>query len=254
MSTTKIAVVAAVSRPHLIPQIEANFLAQRYPHKELVFCLNGDAATAKPSIGVTVVCEGGTPARPRNAGLSYLKGTGIELVAFWDDDDGYRPWYLTETVEALEGRPNRVTGKYARYTRYDDGVYCLLGRQASFLGGTMGGWVRALPPIPDLARDEDLVWCRQMEKMGFELFPLGGLHYVYYRLRGPHAWWTTKTLMLHTYGPALSLGQVGDEVADHPPGRPTTFIPKTTMADILAEQLATLEAKPIRWDMLGLPE
>src|SRR3954464_755411 len=144
MPTSKVGVVAAVSRPERVERIIELFAAQAWRDAELVLCLNGPASDVTPSAGTALVCEGGTPARPRNAGLAYLRSRSIPLASFWDDDDYYGPGYLAELAAALHRRPGRVTGKGVRFVRFQDGLYYCLAPQTEFLGGTISGWVGSL--------------------------------------------------------------------------------------------------------------
>lgn len=246
MRTSKLGVVAAVSRPERVEKIVALFAVQTFQDAELVLCLNGKARDANPSAGTKLACEGGTPARPRNAGLAYLRERGAGIVAFWDDDDYYGPGYLAELAGALEGKPRRVVGKHVRFVRYPDGLYYCLAAQENFLGGTMGGWVESLPPIPDLPAHEDHEWCELMRREGFELSSLGARHYVYNRLPGLHAWKSTKTQALHTYGPALYFGEAADSIVDGPlSNHSAEFVASPTLDDVTAELLANVMSRPI---------
>lgn len=241
-----IGVVAAVSRPERIPSVIAAFERQRHENKRLLLCLNGPARDAAATGDCALRCEGGTPARPRNAGLAQFQREGSDIVCFWDDDDYYGPGYLGETVAELSGSRRRVVGKHARFTRFDSGLYYLLGAQDSFLGGTMAGWANELPPVPDLPRDEDRVWCQELARAGFDLRNLTARHYVYNRCSGEHAWNTTKTQMLHAYGPALCFGSADDAIVDGQL-RDTSaeFVARPSFDDVSAELLAKVIAAPV---------
>lgn len=236
-----VAVVAAVSRPERTSHVIEHFARQGYPDRRLLLCLNGAAQNASVETEderVTVLrCEGGTPARPRNMGLEAAREAQHALVAFWDDDDYYGPGYLTELVSALEENTNRVVGKHARFTRYDDGLYYLFGGQDSFLGGTIGAWVENLSLIPDLPRDEDRVWCEELTAAGYELAPLSARHFVYNRTSGPHAWQSTKLQMLYSYGPALVFGDVADSIVDGDFAKSSADFVARPTDDVIAEEL-----------------
>jgi hypothetical protein len=243
-----IAVVAAVSRQQRIARIVEMFATQTHARRRLILVLNGCAQHAGVEGDFDVKrCVGGYPARARNHGLDALRESGCaELVSFWDDDDYYAPDYLAEAAAALAGNTRRVVGKGVRYVRFDDGVYYCLGRQDSFLGGTISGWVDSLPPVPDLPLAEDRRWCEEMRSAGFELRELSGLHYLYERRGEGHAWHGTKTQALHCFGPALAMGAVRDDVVTSAPsGR---LISRPTEDDIASELAANLRALPIEWD------
>lgn len=247
MQTSKIGVVAAVSRPERVERIVELFTMQTWRDAELVLCLNGAASDVRPSAGTSLVCEGGTPARPRNAGLAYLRERGIVIATFWDDDDYYGPGYLAEVNSKLHLQPERVTGKGVRFVRFQDGLYYCLAPQTDFLGGTISGWVNSLPPIPDLPSHEDFEWCEIMRDAGLELQALSAQHYVYNRLPGRHAWHSTKVQTLHTYGPALYFGDAGDALADAAlEHHRAKIVPRPTLQDVTAELLARVTARSIQ--------
>jgi hypothetical protein len=227
-----VTVVASVSRPGRIDFVLANFERQTQA-AHLLLALNGAARDASVYAGPWTLlrCEGGTPARPRNAGLDWVKANSAGMVSFWDDDDYYGPGYLSEVAEALRGHPRRVVGKVIRFVEFDDGVWLFLRRQGTaFLGGTMAGWASELPPIPDLPCHEDHEWCRLLERDGFELKALSGAHYIYNRKSGGHAWDATRTQMLHCYGPAIS-SEGG-------------YVPRTTVPEVESEMLQSLLSRP----------
>lgn len=244
-----VAVVVAVSRPERISSIVSHFAGQYYPDRQLLLCLNGAAQHASISSSERIAVlrgEGGTPARPRNMGLEAAREARYALVAFWDDDDYYGPGYLSELVLALDGNRRRVVGKYARFTRYDDGLFHLRGAQASFLGGTISAWVEDLPPIPDLSRDEDMVWCKELALAGYELSPLSDRHFVYNRMSGHHAWYSTKLQMFYSYGPACEFGDAPDSIVDgHFDLASKKIIPKPSDREIEEELLFNLSRREI---------
>lgn len=232
MSNTELTVVAAVSRPERAASVVAGFERQTHP-AQLLLVLNGAAEESVAPVGDLdlIRCKGGNPARARNAGLQWVQQHRGGIVAFWDDDDHYGPGYLAEVARALDGHPRRVVGKIIRTVEFDDGRWLFLRKQGhAFLGGTIAGWARELPPIPDLPCHEDHEWCRLLEQRGFELKTLSGAHYVYNRRKGEHAWRSTRTQMLHCYGPAFSL-TTGE------------FLPRATLDDIEAELLQNLLAR-----------
>lgn len=247
-----IGVVVAASRPDRIRSVCENFERQDYPSRLLVLVLNGAARNERvelPPNAVALTSATGTPATPRNAGLRWLKvHTEHQLCCFWDDDDYYSPFYLTETVDRLLANRRGFTGKFMRYVRLEDrAVYYLLGKQESMLGGTLGGWVSDVPEFPEQPRDEDMLWCRAAVVQGLTPIELSGLHYMYNRQPGAHAWHTTKQQLLYSYGPAISLGQAPDEVVDAPPVGESLARPalEDVAAELAEQQLLRCMSEPI---------
>jgi hypothetical protein len=240
-----VTVVASVSRASCLAGVIENFNRQQHP-AHLIIVLNGPAREHEvdPSPRMTVLrVEGGAPARARNPGLAFAQERRAGMVAFWDDDDYYGPGYLTEVAESLRDHPRRVVGKVVRYVEFDDGVYLFMRKQGGmFLGGTVAGWASGLPPFPDLPCHEDHEWCRLLEKLGFELHPLSGLHYLYNRKAAPHAWQATRTQMLACYGPAFVCGPACSGIAAAPV-KLGGYVPCATLDEVEKEFVALLLAR-----------
>lgn len=239
----KIAVVAAVSRPERVEHVCANFERQAHAARELVLVLNGPAEHAPAPAQYHVVrTEGGTPARARNAGLAAARDIA-QLVSFWDDDDYYGASYLVQAVTHLVSLGHRaVTGKRARYVRTDEGMRCLLGKQFGFLGGTISGWSRELPDIPDLPQGEDHAWCELLAAEGFTLLDLGGLHYIYNRTGSGHAWVGTTVQMSYCFGPSLILPDNFSDADCCRPPHGAGFGPRASLDDVVNELAASHES------------
>jgi hypothetical protein len=241
-----IGVVVPVTRPRRLPGIIGNFSAQTHEDRQLVLVLNGPARHVEtpplPSQCLALRVEGGTPARARNAGLDWLRVNGVELAAFWDDDDYYGPGYLAEAVALLRQERGRVCGKYVRFVRHDWAVHYMLSRQDGFLGGTICGWTQHLPDIPDLPLNEDREWCFAMRRTGISLISSGPLNYLYNRTAGAHAWHASPMQCLAQFGPALSLGDAPDSVVHELPDT-FDFIPRPSLHDIGVDMLRALEAR-----------
>jgi glycosyltransferase involved in cell wall biosynthesis len=252
-----VTIVTAVSRPACIDSIIKSFCAQTYQNKSLLIVLNGAAEHSYIQSNLenlnVIRCLGGTPAIVRNAGLTHLRGS-VGYICFWDDDDYYGPGYIEEVAQALKNNQNRVVGKYARYVQYDDEIQYLLGRQDTFLGGTISGWINTLPPIPDLPRDEDRVWCKNMQEAGIELFNLGPRYYLYNRRTGQHAWSSSKLQMLYSYGPSINLGYQVKEVVNSAKVPSGFFTPRPSLSDIESELLARLMSKPTEEGYFECPQ
>ena len=237
-------VIASVSRPERIANVCENFQRQREPAR-LVLVLNGAARDVRAPWSHQILrCDGGTPARARNAGLEWAKANGPGIIAFWDDDDYYGPGYLTEIADALRDHPRRIVGKPVRYVEFDDGLWLFARKQDVFLGGTMAGWAAELPFIPDLPCGEDHEWCRQLQRDGFEFAPTSGAHYLYNRKGDGHAWRSTRAQMLYTYGPAFALGRDSPSVADGTL-RGGAFVPRATIDDVQEDFVAALLARSV---------
>ena len=256
----EITVIAAVSRADRVAALLNSFARQTYSPRAMLLVLNGPAQHAAlpellpDNVGALRI-DGGNPARARNAGLAHVRGTDCPLVSFWDDDDCYRPGYLSEVVGAIGEHEGAVSGKFVRWVLFDDGLYLLQGKQDTFLGGTISGWARHLPDIPDMPRDEDRQWCLRLAAAGARMVPLSARHYIYDRRGSSHAWVATRLQAVAAFGPALRF-DIPADIDD--PGdvdlSAGALAPVPSLDELGAELLARLASRPFGLSPQEVPE
>ena len=95
-------VMPTYGRPAYVDESVAMFLAQDYPHKELILlndCVDQTYRFEHSEVHVVNRAERyPTLGEKRNATIEMSRG---ELIAVWDDDDVYLPWRLSFTLEQL---------------------------------------------------------------------------------------------------------------------------------------------------------
>ena len=148
------------NRGLFVPQAIQYFLAQDYPHKELIIVDDGEHRLA-PTVG------GGEPIRyvaldrrlslgaKRNLAANLGRG---EILTHWDDDDWYGPSYLTRLVAALiqQGREWLVgVSRYLVYLLWTGTLRVCTSRGPA--GATFCYWRRTWErhPYRDVDRAED---------------------------------------------------------------------------------------------------
>jgi glycosyltransferase involved in cell wall biosynthesis len=153
-------------RHELVPQAVACFLAQQYPHRELVVVDDGlepvgDRLPRDPRIRyVRLDDPPASTGAKRNLACGLARG---DLIAHWDDDDWCAPWRLTYQVDALLAHDVDVCGLVAAYfwdraqKRAWRFAYPHSMVSVRLIGGTLcyrrSAWQRA--PFRDLRVGED---------------------------------------------------------------------------------------------------
>ncbi|RLL46916.1 glycosyltransferase [Oceanobacillus piezotolerans] len=112
-----VTVVTCTIRDHLIDNVFDNYENQRFVEKELIIILNNDKmdinkwrVRAKNSNNVSVfqLPEETTVGECQNFGTNLAK---YNIIAKFDDDDYYSPYYLEEQLKALENTNAAIVGK-----------------------------------------------------------------------------------------------------------------------------------------------
>lgn len=97
-------IMPTANRRAFVPYAIAYFLAQDYPHKELVIVDDGedsiaDLVPAEPRVAYRRLAGRQTVGAKRNLACGQARGA---IIAHWDDDDWHAPHRLSYQVEALQ--------------------------------------------------------------------------------------------------------------------------------------------------------
>lgn len=95
-------VMPTFGRPDLVPESVGMFLAQDYPHKELIIlndCPDQTYVSSHPDVKV-VNARSRFPSLGEKRNEAIRMATG-QLIAVWDDDDIYLPWRLSLSVAQM---------------------------------------------------------------------------------------------------------------------------------------------------------
>jgi glycosyltransferase involved in cell wall biosynthesis len=102
-----VSIVTCTNRPEFFLNILHNYHNQHYRPKELIIIINKDSvhlktfqkiASVYPNVSVYQVPERLSLGQCLNCGIARAKHP---LIAKFDDDDYYSPYYLREQVKAL---------------------------------------------------------------------------------------------------------------------------------------------------------
>ncbi|MFB9326125.1 glycosyltransferase [Paenibacillus aurantiacus] len=202
---TGVSIIVCTNRPQFFNNLIRNFLSQRYRNKELIIILNKDSmdlahyrsrASVYADIRVYQVPERISLGQALNCGITKAK---FPLIAKFDDDDYYSPFYLTEQVKALARTNSDIVGKHSCLVHLSASGKLLIRsprerdkRTVYVQGGTILFKRRVLEKVrfPDKSVGEDTTFLYQCRKRGFRAYATSPFNYVYMR-RGDkktHTW------------------------------------------------------------------
>ncbi|WP_151736222.1 glycosyltransferase [Paenibacillus tengchongensis] len=200
-----VSVIVCTNRPRFFENLVGNFRSQKYKHKELIIILNKDSMKleqyvrkvgAYPDIKVFKVPEKVSLGQCLNCGITKAR---YPLIAKFDDDDFYSPYYLREQVRMLKRTGSDIVGKHACL------VYLSASRQLIIRspherdkpvvfvqGGTILFRRKMAKQVlfPDRSIGEDVNFLRQCERKGFKAYATSPYNYVYMRRanKQTHTW------------------------------------------------------------------
>ncbi|TYP78163.1 glycosyl transferase family 2 [Paenibacillus methanolicus] len=214
MATAKgVSIIVCTNRPQFFDNLIRNFLSQQYRNKELIIILNKDnmdlgyyrsRTSAYANISVYQVPERISLGQALNGGITRTK---FPLIAKFDDDDYYSPYYLNEQVKALARTNSDIVGKHSCLVHLTASGKLLIrspkerNKRTVFVqGGTILFKRRVLEKVrfPDKSVGEDTTFLFECEKKGFKAYATSPFNYVYMR-RGDkktHTWRANDTFYL----------------------------------------------------------
>ncbi|CAM4013174.1 glycosyltransferase [Cohnella lubricantis] len=205
MSKLGVSIIACTNRPEYFTNILNNYSRQRHRPKELIIILNNDRIDLKacrklasryPHVSVHQVPERISLGQCLNCGISRAK---YPLLAKFDHDDYYSPYYLREQVREHVRTVSPIVGKHA----------CLVYLQASkrlvirssaerhkYLNFVQGGTIlfhrKVLKDVrfPDISLGEDVRFLRRCGEQGHAVYATSPYNYVYIRRKDKrtHTW------------------------------------------------------------------
>lgn len=200
-----VSVIVCTNRPQFFDNLVGNFRNQQYKKKELIIILNKNSMNLKhyqskirsySNISVYKLPEKTSLGQCMNCGIAKAR---FPLIAKFDDDDYYSPYYLKEQITALRRAKSDIVGKHACL------VYLTATRQliirspreknkrVSFVqGGTLlfSREVTRQVHFADRSLGEDVSFLRKCEAKGYRTYATSPYNYVYMRRRnkGSHTW------------------------------------------------------------------
>lgn len=200
-----VSIIVCTNRPQFFDNILQNYNRQRYKGKELIIILNHDSMNLQlyqnrvrkhANVSVYQVPESISLGQSLNAGITRAQ---FPLIAKFDDDDYYSPFYLKEQVNGLRRTKSDIVGKHSCLVYLGASKTLLVrspkekNKYVEFIqGGTLLFKREILNKVrfTDRSIGEDVTFLRQCRKRGFKTYATSPYNYVYHRRQNKksHTW------------------------------------------------------------------
>lgn len=208
-----VSIILSTKKPQFIDNLFANYKRQIWGKKEIILILNKDnlnlakykeKAKYFPNVSVYQLPEKTSLGMCLNYAIDRSKH---EIIAKFDDDDYYGPYYLTGVMRAFQNPSIDVIGKRTRYTYLEHKKLLLLHspnwefRNTDFVaGGTICFRRKVLQKVrfSDKTIGEDVTFIWDCKNNGYRVYSIGKNQYVYIRRanRKNHTWQESDSSLL----------------------------------------------------------
>lgn len=190
--------IVPFSRPQNLNWVIDGFKSQTYTDKKLIIVENGPAVGACKKAGIqpdVLLTSKKHQSYAKNEALLWLKKNHPkDWWATWDDDDYYGPQYLQELADNTSKAD--IIGKASSFMKLtDDRLYMLTrwnqgeAEQPFIHGPTVTGIAGDSILFDYMDWGEDLVWVREMHRLGAKVYRTSQFHWCYFRFANTrHTW------------------------------------------------------------------
>lgn len=205
MNKPGVSIIVCTNRPEFFMNILNNYRRQRYRTKELIVILNNDRidlnacrklASRYPRVSVYRVPERISLGQCLNCGITRAK---YPLIAKFDHDDYYSPYYLREQIKAHVRTGSPIIGKHACLVYLEASKRLVIRSprernqfQEFVQGGTILFHRKVLKDVrfPDISLGEDVRFLRRCAEKGYAVYATSPYNYVYIRRKDKrtHTW------------------------------------------------------------------
>jgi len=205
VSEPGVSIITCTNSSDFFPTILANFRTQRYKRKELIIILNKDSlrlqewrrrTAADSRITIYQVPERISLGQCLNCGICRAK---YPLIAKFDHDDYYSPYYLREQVKALRHTKSPVIGKHACFVHLEASSKLVIRsphEKNKFVSFIQGGTILFRKKIVNKVRfsdkslGEDVTFLEDCSRKSLGIYATSPYNYVYIRRKdkSTHTW------------------------------------------------------------------
>lgn len=203
--TSGVSIITCTNRPNFFDNILKNYSKQQYRKKELIIILNNDSMNLEQFQGKTQTYKNIKIYKlPEKISLGLCLNYGIihtrfPLIAKFDDDDYYSPFYLKEQIKALRRTKSDVVGKHSCLVYLASKKKLIIRspkKKNKYVELVQGGTIlfrrRVLKKVSFLDRSvgEDVAFLRDCKKKGYKTYATSPFNYVYMRRKNKksHTW------------------------------------------------------------------
>lgn len=205
LSMPGVSIITCTNHPDFLMNIIKNYKRQNYKLKELIIIINKDSINLKewkkkvsmyPDITIYRVAERVSLGQCLNCGIIKAK---YPLIAKFDSDDYYSPYYLIEQVKALLQTRSQVVGKHACFVYLASSKKLLIRsplEMNKFVDFIQGGTILFRKSIlkkvrfSDISLGEDVKFLNDCSNNGYKIYATTPYNYVYIRRKNKntHTW------------------------------------------------------------------
>lgn len=205
LSEPGVSIITCTNHPDFLKNILNNYQIQHYKQKELIIIINKDSINLKewkekasryPNVTVYQVPERISLGQCLNCGISKSK---YPLIAKFDNDDYYSPFYLSEQVKELLRTGSPVVGKHACFVYLTASQKLIIrsphekNKSVGFIqGGTILFRKSILKDVrfSDRSLGEDVKFLQDCTKKGYNIYATSPYNYIYIRRKNKstHTW------------------------------------------------------------------
>lgn len=210
-----VSIITCTKRHNFINNLFQNYTRQRHPKKELIIIVNNDSIPlepyqrlAKKNPSIRVYRMAGRESLGACLNYAFSK-TKYSYIAKFDDDDYYAPYYLKDSLQALQKANADVVGKRAHYMYLRGSKTLILrfsqdeNRSVNRLPGAtlfMKRNVLNKVQFPHRNVGEDDLFCLRSKQQGYKVYSAGKYNFVAIRRKNSssHTWVISdKKLLAH---------------------------------------------------------
>lgn len=182
-----VSIVTCTKRPSQIDNIFKNYSHQDWMNKELIIILNRDdteietweqKAKDYSNVSVFQLSEKVTLGECLNFAVSKTK---YEIIAKFDDDDYYSPYYITQAMQIFNNTQANIVGKSLIYMYFLKSKRLFIRKAYNpICGATIMFHKRVFQRVQFPAKNtgEDLIFLKKAAKSGFNIQSTNPYNYV----------------------------------------------------------------------------
>ncbi|MCP8970122.1 glycosyltransferase [Ectobacillus ponti] len=199
-----VSVITCTIRDEMIENVFSNYANQLWEEKELIIILNNDTMNMETWIEKSADYDNVSIFRlPEMDTLGDCLNYGIEkarydIVAKFDDDDYYSPYYLTEAMDAFKKYNPQLVGKGSSYMYFEEENLLVIRKignenklgSSTVKGGTLVFKKSLYPGIqfPSIkGNGTDTGFLKECKKQGVKMYASSRYNYVYIRRGNPES-------------------------------------------------------------------
>ena len=196
-----VSIITVTMRSRYMYNIFFNYARQKWKNKRLIIILNNDAldlhkwrekAKQFDKVSVYKLPEKYTLGKCLNWAIARVKS---EVIAKFDDDDYYAPYYLEESMLALKEGKASIVGKHTSYMYFEENKTLMIFRQGfehrfvkRVKGGTLlfnkSAW-RKIKFNEQKIAGSDSRWLLDCYRKGIKTYSISKANYVCIRRKNP---------------------------------------------------------------------